>query len=101
MCRHPFQYPTPFLRRAWTFAQERVLKVDRHISEFNYLGNYARLHEPEEFIFQRPDHLHHEGLPTPDFHSSDWVRQFRSWDGLTPEVEAELRKLDLWEDHRE
>lgn len=101
MCRHPFQYPAQFLRRAWNFAEERLGQVNRRISEFNYLGNYARLYEPGQFVFRQPDHLHQEGLPTPDFHPSDWVRQFRSWDGLTPEVEAELRMLDLWEDHHE
>lgn len=98
MCRHPFQYPTQFLRRAWNFAEPRLLEIERHISEFNYLGNYARLHEPENFVFSRPPQLHQEGLPTPDYHPDDWVRQFRSWDGITPEVEEELKKLSLWED---
>lgn len=96
MCRHPFQYPTPFLRRAFEAAYQELMTVDRHISEFNYLGNYAFLRERDAFLFLRPDHLHQEGLDAPDFHASDLVRQFRSWDGLTPAVKAELKALGYW-----
>jgi len=99
MCRHPFQYPTPFLRRAWRFAEPRLLALqtgNRHISEFNYLGNYAVLHEPQHFCLRRPTKLHQEGLTAPDYCADDWVRQFRSWDGITPDVEAALRALGYW-----
>jgi hypothetical protein len=90
MCRHPFQYPVQFLRRAYALAATKlvgVMKAGRKISEFNYLGNYAVLHEPDSFVFRAPQSQ-----------GPDVVKQFWSYGGLNFEVEDELRRLGLWEE---
>jgi len=89
MCRHPFQYPTQFLQRAWRALVERRggKPFDRHISEFNYLGNYAYLYEPDNFVFRKPSER-----------GESYVHQFWSWGGVTIEVEDELRRRGLWLD---
>lgn len=88
MCRHPFQYPVQFLRRAYGAVADKLVEVARagkKISEFNYLGNYAVLREPETFSFRPPQ-------------GPDIVKQFWSYGGLNFEVEDDLRRLGLWEE---
>jgi hypothetical protein len=100
MCRHPFQYPTQFIRRAWNALKDVPIMDGTHISEFNYLGNYAMLHEPHNFNFERPAQLHKEnGSGTPDHCDSDLVFQFWSHDGPeSPKVQEKLRELGYLED---
>lgn len=88
MCRHPFQYPAQFIRRVWDSVSDKVRSVvssGRHISEFNLLGNYAFIHERNFFRFIPPV-------------GPDMVKQFWSYAGITPNVEAELRRLGYWEE---
>lgn len=99
MCRHPFQYPVQFVRRAYE-AMRHLAIEDRRISEFNYLGNYAILHERDSFYLRRPPQLHREDGGAPDFSPDDLVYQFWSWGGITAEVEAKLKELGYWEDSR-
>lgn len=88
MARHPFQYPAQFLRRVWGSVADRMRIIEasgRRISEFNLLGNYAIIHEPDSFLMLDPD-------------GPDLAKQFWSYAGITPEVEAVMRQLGYWED---
>ena len=89
MARHPFQYPTQFIRRVWGSVINQRIHAGPHISEFNLLGNYAFLHELERFHWTFPA----DGPP-------DLVKQFWSHGGVNFEVEDELRRLGFWEDEK-
>ena len=92
MARHPFQHPVQLVRRCYEHVggQARLLSYPKgwHFSEFNLLGSYAHLIEGRSVM-----------LSTDEDWQTDVVRQFRSYDGLTPEVEAELRRLGYWGEH--
>ena len=88
MCRHPFQYPAQFLRRAWDHLDKSVLRSGKKISEFNYLGNYAVLFEPDRFNVGQQMELG----------DRDLVKQFWSWGGITFAVEDDLRQLGYWQE---
>lgn len=53
-------------------------------SEFNFLGFFAEKFEPKKYCFID---IHDEKVPAIK------ARQFWSWGGITPEIEAELNKL--------
>jgi len=88
MVRHPFQYPVQLVRRCLEHigGVDRFLGLGRttHFSEFNLLGNYAYLleHRSVTCIYWQPE----------------FVKQFYSYDGLTPAVEDVLRDFGYWED---
>lgn len=90
MARHPFQYPTAFVTRVWDSVRRVMLFPNQKISEFNLLGNYAYLYEPDLFEFRNVGAIG-DSIASP--REGDIVRQFWSRGGITAEVAAELMGL--------
>lgn len=96
MARHPFHFPRSMIERCYKgVGGEAALlpySVGQPFSEFNLLGNWALLREGAI-----PVHVN-LGCSTVQVREEDFARQFWSWGGVTPEVIAELKALNVWED---
>jgi hypothetical protein len=88
MRRHPFQFPTMTIRRAYHHVGGEIGYMGVHMpSEFDLLGNYACLFERDKF----------ELVPATGNPEWEFVRSFWTHGGITPEVEAELKAHGFWE----
>ncbi len=65
------------------FEQWAMSQPFRGVTEFNFIGQFLHREFPN-FI-----HFHDTRLGVPE----SFVRQFWSWDGITPEIHAELAEL--------
>jgi hypothetical protein len=88
MRRHPFTYPAWIYQKAREHLEERFkVPWDKYVasrqvfSEFNFLGAFAHEFHHDAFKWTELDKAN---LPKTK------VREFRSWDGITPAVQKEL-----------
>ena len=64
--------------------QERLKTVDDNMfSEFNVLGAFVERHEPEKYFISDTEAWVPDAV----------ARQFWSWGGITPEVQAEIKSI--------
>lgn len=90
MQRHPYMYLTQTIRRAYHHVGGESGYMAVHgPSEFNLLGNYAFARERDAYSFVVLDQQDRK---------SNFVREFWTHGGITPEVEAELKAHGFWED---
>lgn len=93
MRRHPFLYRSSTLKALREYMKELHVKEmsdyvneqpERKFSEFNAIGAFADKFEQDKYYFQNTET---EELPPL------YVRQFRSWDGITDEVLSEMQNI--------
>lgn len=93
MRRHPFCYHTSTLKALRSYMKEVHGKEMsdyvqgqpyREFSEFNVVGAFAAEKEKDKYQFQDTDDAELPEL---------FVRQFRSWDGITSEVMKEIETI--------
>ncbi len=90
MRRHPFIYPRDLYAefRRWMFNRHECeigqfiqRQQGRHFSEFHTFGAWCYEYKRDRFAWKKPSEF-------PSF-----VKQWRSWDGLTPEIEKEIHLI--------
>lgn len=90
MRRHPFCYHTSTLKALRAHVKEKhgieledYIQKQPRFSEFNTVGAFADKFENDKYEFQNTD----DGLPPL------YMRQFRSWDGITSETLSEIESI--------